>query len=556
MQNSPHDSHDSHDDEAMEYPDVAVIVIDPHHIRWSPQIDDWNTATLLACASEDPADWSEIAAVWPRYKTGPAADFADGLPAEVADLDTALSHLEADEPWVAIDLQQCRIFSSAEYGNVRSDGCYGMGPDNGFGPPIRLSIHLPPWWEIHNDAQPHEVSQPRDSQIGRPSPCRDILWGPALADDLAERLAAVYGDAAWNRSGASDDPSARYPFTVAVHRDWLMTPRDDLGGRTPRDCLHGGIEWLDRLIEGQQWNLTQECNPIRIPRSLSRYEQTPMGRSEVCMYFDACREMIDAGWQWLIDRNDQVADASPEEITRRLAEALKTVQRQWMRAPHEDGSPPAVVIQDERDRVPQIAGGGDQMIDCDCPICQMMAEGALGPCFISIDGHHLELDNEFAFSLCATREEWEMQQQEYADMERATSTRILENGQDERTPWDDGDESADELEPVWKDSYVADELPGDPLGHLGLGFRLADIIGDLQHRDAPQSDIDALNEAFSTYRHADQEDRLRATERFKDVLEHMAQRHEFLIGRAADLQSTLDDLLRRPISIDNDDRPA
>lgn len=550
MRNSPHGSHD---EGSMECSNVAVIVIDAHHIRWSPQIDDWNTATLLACVSEDPADWSEIAAVWPRYKTGPAAEFADGLPAEVADLDTVLSHLEPDEPWVAIDLPQCRIFSSTDYGNVRRNGRYGIGPDNGFGPAIRMSVHLPPWWEIHNGAQPHEISQPRASQICRPNPRRDVLWGPALANGLAARLVAVYRDEPWSDAGASDDPRARYRFTVGVHRDWLMTPRDDLGGRIPRDCLHGGIEWLDRLVEGQQWNV--ERGASRIPRSLARYDEAPMGRSEVCMYFDACREMIDAGWQWLIDHDRQTADASAEVVARRLANVLRVVQREWMLAPQESGHPPASVIQDERDRIPQMAGGGedDHIIDCDCPICQMMAEGAFGPCFIGFDGHYLELDDEFAFSLCATREEWEMQRQEFAEMERAMDVGVQEDGQDERELWNEPAASPAELDAVWKDSYVADDLPGDPLGHLRLSFRLADIIGDLKHRDAPQADIDSLNEAFRGYRHADQEERRSATERFKDVLEEMAQRHEFLIGRAADLQSTLDDLLRRPVPADIDD---
>ena len=43
-------------------------------------------------------------------------------------------------------------------------------------------------------------------------------------------------------------------------------------------------------------------------------------------------------------------------------------------------------------------------IDCDCPICNMMADGMFGVGFNSIDGHHLELDDEFAFSMHETRE--------------------------------------------------------------------------------------------------------------------------------------------------------
>ena len=42
-------------------------------------------------------------------------------------------------------------------------------------------------------------------------------------------------------------------------------------------------------------------------------------------------------------------------------------------------------------------------IDCDCPICNMMADGTFGPAFAGIDSHHLELDDEFAFFRCTRR---------------------------------------------------------------------------------------------------------------------------------------------------------
>lgn len=549
-ENSPRDNNPGEGPD--EWLDLAVVIVDRHQTRWSPEIDDWNAATLLACTSEDPADWSEIAAVWPRYAAGPSAEFADSLPLAVGELDSVLSHLCPDEGWLVLDLQHCRIFSSSGYGDVQRDGCFGMGPDNGFGPKLRMGVHVPPWWEIHNEAQPQDVSQPRNSKICRPSPRRDVLWGPALADGLAERLLVLYRSDEWKQRGASDDEGARYPFTVRVHRDWLMTPRADLDGRIPRESLHGGIDWLGRIIDAQQWNVTDERGPIAIPRDLSRYDDAPMGRSEVCLYFDACREMIEDGWQWLVDHDDAITGVDSQTAVRRLAGVLNTIQHEWMRAPFEGGSPPVAIIQSERDRVPQLAGDGEEghMIDCDCPICQMMAEGAFGPCFLSFDGHHLELDDEFAFSLCETREQWEMQQQEFAEMSAAIDQGMAEQVEKERT------EPADELASVWQGSYVADELPGDPLGHLGISFRLADIIGDMKARSAAQADIDALNQAFGVYRHAGQEQRSKATERFKNTLEKMAQRHPFLISRAADLQSTLDDLLRRPTPADIGDDPG
>jgi hypothetical protein len=57
--------------------------------------------------------------------------------------------------------------------------------------------------------------------------------------------------------------------------------------------------------------------------------------------------------------------------------------------------------------------GDHSHFDDDCPLCQALAEGEFGPTFMWFDGHRLELEDEFAFSLCVTRAEWERQQEEY-----------------------------------------------------------------------------------------------------------------------------------------------
>lgn len=537
---------DRFDGEVDEFPNLTVLVVDSQQTRWAADIDDWNAATLLACISEDPGTWSELAAVWPRYQTGPSAEFADALPLAVAELETAVERLRPDECWMVLDLQQQRVFCSPYYGDVRRDGCFGIESDegrlsNGLAAEARMSIHLPPWWEIHNDAVPEQVTQTRESDVRRPRPRREILWGQPLADGLAERMLTAFQDPDWKASGASADPQARYRFTVAVHRDWLMAPRDDLEGRTPRESLHGGIDWIERVIEGQRWNVTQDRALTRIPHDFSSYLEAPMGRSEVCLYFDLCRELIDVGWEWLEEHKQEFTGAGDHAAAGELAVVLENAKHVWMHAPFEGGTPPIAIIQDERDRIPQVVDGDEQghVIDCDCPICLMMAEGLFGPTFISFDGHHLELDDEFAFSLWENHEEWEMERQDFASMaaEFAASD-------------DDGDEPADSLGAVWTGSFVASDLPGDPLGHLGLSFRLADMIGELQSRTAPQADLDQLNQAFVDYRRASPQQRRFATERFQEVLEQLALLHPSLISRAADLQSKLDELLRRPTHAD------
>ena len=99
----------------------------------------------------------------------------------------------------------------------------------------------------------------------------------------------------------------------------------------------------------------------------------------------------------------------------------------------------------------------------------------LGPGFTHFDGHQLELDDEFAFSLCATREEWEEQQGEWAEMNaeiEATSSREAEQR----------DKSGDDdFAPVWRNTLVTTEgIPGDSSGHMQLAFLVADLVGSLK----------------------------------------------------------------------------
>ena len=564
-------------------PDVDVIVIDMHAIRFASAVDDWNTTILLACISEDPLDWTEVVAVWPRYKTGPSADDVDALGLTVVDLDTAMAGLSEDRAWMVIDLKNKRVCTGKANDPMLRDGCYAWGEDNGFGPKFRVPVHLPPWWELHCHVDLSIVQQPRRLELAIFNPQRDVLWGPELSKWLANRLLESY--VADDRlrelvSNLSSDFYAResqdtatteeefadtsdryqalrnelYQRKIEIHRDWLMTPRDDLDGRMPRQCLHGGIGWIEHVIDGQKWQISRSVPPVPIPDSMADRAHVPMGLSEVCMYFNLCRELIQDGWIWLAVHAE---DTGIEKEVEQLALHLEEVQHSWMRMSHEGGSSPAAIIYAERHRSPRVVGmdGENHILDCNCPICEMMADGAFGPTFVSLDGHHLELDDEFAFSTCETHEEWEKKQREFEEMcAEMDAKQVARNAAD-------GDDHAeaeeDEFASVWKNSYVSgNDIPGDSSGHLSISFFLADMISSLeQPRGANQESIDAINQAFRLYRAAGPYELANATQQFQQSLEQVAQQHPELVGRSADLQHRLDELLRCRTSTESDNEP-
>lgn len=223
-------------------------------------------------------------------------------------------------------------------------------------------------------------------------------------------------------------------------------------------------------------------------------------------------------------------------------------------SPLEGGSPPRFIIECSRRRVPRgagvaIAGMTEREADrheiyCDCPICNMMADGTFGPAFAIIDGHHLELDDEFAFSLHETPEEWEEQQREFAEL-----SAYMDRKQTERQARVDTE--PDPFGSAWSGSIADDHLPGDPKGHLKLAFMLAEVVGILQTAGASREDLQQLNERFSAFRRCDRAELPICGKQLQEQLEAIARRYPQLVSRLADLQSRIDEQVRSPTCDDD-----
>ncbi|MCA9180362.1 MAG: hypothetical protein KDA51_02895, partial [Planctomycetales bacterium] len=353
----------------------------------------------------------------------------------------------------------------------------------------------------------------------------------------------------------------------------------DLAGRMPRQLLHGAVDWSDRIIEGQQHRFHYTEQLIALPDGGADFDTAPMGREEVVFYFDLCRALIDAGWMWCIAQGERPAQWGQESTHSELVAFLRDVEATWMSSPFEGGASPSFSIECCRRRVPQGAGvtiegmsqaaPAEHGLDCDCPLCIMMAEGMLGVAFMGVDGHHLELDEEFAFSMCATREQWQEMQAEFVDEYESENEVCCDvedtatQSQPERSLAEDSgteehdrkdantdagtDKDADEFASAWSGAAADKPLPGDADGHLQLAFLLTEIVSDLQSQAAPAADIKALNAAFVDYRHRRPEDALSVAERFKAALQFLAERYPSLVSKVADMHSRIDEQLRMPV---------
>lgn len=545
---------------------VSVSIIDPARCLLASNLDTDTTMTLIALVSEDPADWEEAMSVWDRYRTPVVCEFISSLPFEATTPAEVIQVCQSSEAWVVIDFTNKRVCTGGAFMPVGRDAVFAMVEDESGKQHCPLSVHLPPWWELHEAVAAEVIGEPRQTPVNRPHLDRNALYGDLFLKDVATRVLDVVESAAWHESNASNNEQERYPFTVAVHRDWLMTPQESLVGRIPRELLHGATSWMDKVTWGQRLRFEDGGPMIAAPDDWSGYATAPMGSQEMCLYFDFCREVIGAAWFWCKTRDWKTADEPREIAISELMEFLRQVKEQWLEGSFEGGSPPKFVIECDRRRVPRGAGvpiegvdgvqTNEHIADCDCPICEMMAEGVFGIGFACIDGHHLELDEEFAFSTKETFEEWEEQRIEYAEFSAQMDRKWAER---------EAGEADDTFGSVWSGIREEDSSSDDTLsagdspfagrhgGHLKMAFMVAEIVSELEMHSASGDEIQALNESFGNYRRSDGEDRQQFAAKLKSNLQSLAEHYPFLVSRSADLQSRIDETERILAARENED---
>ncbi len=568
-----------------------VLVLEEDICRIVRGFDENTANTCMALTSEDPANWNDLLACWPRYRTPPVVEFPTALSVEEIDKRAALDQLAGRENWVILDLATKRLTTGTGLESHGGSAFFDLNDDDSSSHRFPLGIQLPPWWQLRERVAIDTLRQGQDWEEGasrpeKPRVDRERLFGLPLLQDLARRMLTTVRSDRWKSSGANEDEHRRYQFTVEVHRDWLMTPRRDLDGRYPRQLLHGAHSWLSKLMEMQVIRSNHGLPMVALPSNFSHPATAPLGSEEVIMYFELCRELIEWGWKWCIKhaadspgRRSQTvgfkrrgrnrkkigqAKTRRRRLENQLIGFLREVKETWWNAPFEGGATPKAIIEYSRRRVPRVSGitivGTEDLVDdnpdshffdCDCPICKMLSEESFGPCIESFDGHHLELDDEFAFSMCESKEEWERQQREFESW-----SNDLAEGHNEKK-WEEVDSLAQvaggqQDEPgsesaisAWSGSLSDEALPGDSRGHMKMAFLLAEVVSHLSDGNSPPEVIRELNERFNAFRHADQEgDATEAARRLANHLESLTAANPKLTSRIADFQSRLDEHLR------------
>lgn len=366
-----------------------------------------------------------------------------------------------------------------------------------------------------------------------------------------------------------------YDTLRQIHVAWMLTPRDDLGGKCPREIAldrRGQIEW-DLQDRCEEWSRLGRCPP-GLAESSHAFRYGGFGTHELVKYYDLVRELLWSCWERITELAEAAAPTHSPSAGRRpdcitvgdflTAEVprLEIVREAWLDAPDSEchGRTPRSVIVRERSRLPEGMSSHDAMVDPDCPCCQMMSEFP-GPAFWHLDGS--DMDDDFAFDMYhRTREEWEEEQRKWEEHSRRFNAEWAERkrlGVTDRAP------NGDASNAVWSRSFVVEDTADVPLGIrvFGLGCRLAELIVGLRegsNRESTppetQGHIDQLNRDFGNLRELLQGPDLSLAaaligpvlDRFKETLATVSTARPDLAPQCESLSRDLDKLTEAPSS--------
>jgi hypothetical protein len=397
--------------------EIRLNLVDAHEILQGA-IHSSVAEACVAALSAEPETIAELGAALERYirKIGDTSAFTSFRQALEVNTDSW------DAGVVVIDLKSRIIAAESSYFQPQPEGQirYHDGTQS---TDVEVLYRLPDDWEILNSLAEYGPCRERRRHQRLDEPpieTRSVMYGRALLEFIITNVGQLFVNAKAERATESGHRQLMVPTTTAdslvqpmdnsyqeafapevarIHARWLITPRDDLRGESPRDVMLAKRDLIDFDLHTRelQWSMQGGGPPCLKPETFA-YRFAGVGTHECVLYYDLVRHLICSAL---------TLQHSGGELEAAISR-LEVIKRDWLDNPQEEsgGRTPANIIDSERRRLPLTLGREEMIVDEDCYTCVMMAsDPTMGPGFMHFDGSHM--DDEFAFSFLGTRAEWD-----------------------------------------------------------------------------------------------------------------------------------------------------
>src|SRR5688572_8608054 len=251
----------------------------------------------VAALSAEPETIPELVAALARYikpldDSSPFAWF------------TSSSRIDA-ERWdagiVIIDLTTRIIAAESSYSQPTNEG--QIHYHNGkHGTDVPILYRLPDDWTFVDSVEAYQwllLRRGRERAAKTTLDAREILYGRPLLEFIVnecEKLEVTGSPATAGDSiaqAASPDDDGPWSQLSEIHERWLMTPREDLRGDSPRDVMLAKREFIDFDLHTRslQWSLQNEGPPC-LSKDSYAYRFAGFGTHEWVIYYDLVRHLL------------------------------------------------------------------------------------------------------------------------------------------------------------------------------------------------------------------------------------------------------------------------
>lgn len=435
----------------------------------------------VAALSAEPETIAELSSALTRYikpldDRSPFATFHSSVHSSVSSsVSTPLDTKPWDAGIVVIDLAARIVASESTYSMPHPSGEVRYH-DGTISTDVAVMYRVPDDWSFVSSIDEYKAMRVRKNLARAANPqidYRQVLYGRALSEFIAGNIQQVSIE---QHAPESVDQSLlldRLEVEIsAIQARWLTTPREDLGGSSPRDVMLARQDFIDFDLHTRelQWSFQGEGPPC-LAKDSHAYKFAGFGTHEWVIYYDLVRHLLSSALE--IVRQTEVCriHSSPEwelsvpqahdETARGAAPVmeydkstparkrltikdntesnidgitcLEQLKTAWLEQPQRDleGRIPAIIIENERKRLPLALRPRDMIVDEDCPMCQMFGDETtplgMGVGFWHLDGSHM--DDDFAFSSYKTRLEWEAENRRREEFDKEFNRRWEERQQ-------------------------------------------------------------------------------------------------------------------------------
>jgi hypothetical protein len=385
--------------------EVKLNLVDAHTIL-SGTIHGAVADSTVAALSAEPETIKELEVALGRYikpdETGEFASFRMSLEMDPTPCDAGV---------VIIDLAARVIASESTYSDPGPEGTVRYHDGKQL-TDVPISYHLPDDWRFVKSVEAYKWTaerRRRERQAAPPLDARVVLYGWPMIEFVHDAAAQLRNKCRIPTGNAEQAHEAAAREIVQIHANWLTTPRADLRRRSPREVMLEKQDLIDLDMDSRcmQWSFQGEGPPC-LPLDSFAYRYGGFGTHEWVVYYDLVRLLL-----WIaVAAKPALNSSSAGGKSQRLLDAttLDRIKTDWLENPSSayDGRTPANIIDNERRRLPITMTAEQIMIDENCECCRMMAmeaEMGFGPTFWHLDTSNME--EEFAFSTCLTKQEWE-----------------------------------------------------------------------------------------------------------------------------------------------------